>query len=56
MQNVGTQLQRGSKRGYGGRWKKWLAIYAGVALVAYLILYLLLFHGGGSAAGGGFHY
>jgi hypothetical protein len=27
--------------GYGRNWKKWLAIYAGVAVVAYLILYLL---------------
>ncbi len=42
--------------GYGRKWKKWLAIYAAVALVAYVILYLLLFHGGASAGGGGFHY
>jgi hypothetical protein len=42
--------------GYGRKWKKWLAIYAGFAVVAYLILYLLLFHGGASAGGGGFHY
>ena len=42
--------------GYGRRWKKWLAVYGGVAVVAYFILYLLLFHGGAGHAGGGFHY
>ena len=56
MQNVGTQPRR-EKRGYGGKWKKWLAIYVGVGVIAYLILFLLFFHGGGaSAGGGGFHY
>ena len=35
--------------GYGGRWKRWLAIYVAVAAVAYLIIYLAFFHhtGGG---------
>jgi hypothetical protein len=42
--------------GYGRRWKRWLAIYAVVGVVAYLILFLLFFHGGGGSAGGGFHY
>jgi hypothetical protein len=42
--------------GYGRKWKKWLAIYAGVGVVAYLLLFLLFFHGGSASAGGGFHY
>jgi len=40
--------------GYGGRWKKWLAIYLAVGAVAYLGVYLLFFHHGGG--GGGFGY
>jgi hypothetical protein len=40
--------------GYGGKWKKWLAIYAVAGVVIYLIVYLAFFyHGGGGAAGGG---
>jgi hypothetical protein len=42
--------------GYGRKWKKWLAIYAGVGVVAYLLIFLLFFHGGSAGAGGGFHY
>jgi hypothetical protein len=42
--------------GYAGRWKRWLAIYLAVAVVAYVAVYLLFFHHGGGAAGGGFHY
>jgi hypothetical protein len=39
--------------GYGRSWKKWLAIYAAVGVVVYLIVYLLFFaHGGG---GGGLY-
>ena len=40
--------------GYGRNWKKWLAIYAVVAMVAYLILFLVFFYdgGGGSGVGG----
>jgi hypothetical protein len=37
--------------GYGGKWKKWLAIYAVVGVVAYLIIYLVFFHHGGSGGG-----
>jgi hypothetical protein len=40
--------------GYAGRWKRWLTIYLGVAVVAYVAVYLLFFHHGGGA--GGFHY
>jgi hypothetical protein len=40
--------------GYGGRWKKWLAIYLAVAGVAYLGVYLMFFHHAGG--GGGFGY
>ena len=44
MQNVEKQ----QKRGYGGKWKKWLAIYLGVGAVVYLVVYLVFFtHGGG---------
>jgi hypothetical protein len=39
--------------GYGRKWKKWLAIYAAVGVVAYLIVYLVFFTGGGAAGGGG---
>lgn len=42
--------------GYGQRWRKWVAIYLAVAVVAYVAVYLLFFHHGGGAAGGGFHY
>jgi hypothetical protein len=36
---------------YRGRWKKWLAIYAVLGVIAYLIIYLLFFHHGGSGGG-----
>jgi hypothetical protein len=39
--------------GYGRKWKKWLAIYAAVGVVAYLIIYLVFIYGGSGAAGGG---
>jgi len=39
--------------GYGRKWKKWLAIYAVVGALAYLIVYLVVFHSSGGAAGGG---
>ena len=39
--------------GYGRKWKKWLAIYAAVGVVVYLIIYLVFFTGGGGAGGGG---
>jgi hypothetical protein len=40
--------------GYGRNWKKWLAIYAVVGAVVYLIVFLVFFADGGS--GGGFLY
>jgi hypothetical protein len=43
-----------SDSGYGGRWKKWLAIYLAVGAVAYLAVYALFFHH--RAGGGGFGY
>ena len=53
MQNVGTQ--RGPKRGYGSKWKKWLAIYLAVGAVVYAIVYFaFLHHSGGSGGGGGY--
>jgi hypothetical protein len=39
--------------GYGRNWKKWLAIYAVVGAVVYLIVYLAFFAGGGGGAAGG---
>jgi hypothetical protein len=39
--------------GYGRNWKKWLAIYAVVGAIVYLIVYLAFFAGGGAATGGG---
>jgi hypothetical protein len=44
-----------SGSGYGRNWKKWLAIYAVVGFVAYLIIYLVFFTGGGSGSGGGLY-
>lgn len=41
----------GKSAGYGRSWKKWLAIYAVVGAVLYLIVYLLFFAGGGSGGG-----
>ncbi len=41
--------------GYRGRWKKWLAIYVAVGVVAYIIVYFVFFyHSGGGAGGGGY--
>jgi hypothetical protein len=37
--------------GYGRKWKKWLAIYAGAAVVLYLFVYLAFFSGGGGGGG-----
>jgi len=40
---------------YRRNWKKWLAIYAAVGVILYLIVYLAFFAGGGGggATGGG---
>jgi hypothetical protein len=42
-----------AKTGYKGRWKKWLLIYLAIAVVAYLIVYLVFFSNGGGGKGGG---
>jgi hypothetical protein len=39
--------------GYGRNWKRWLAIYAAVGVVVYLIVYLVFFAGGGGSTSGG---
>ncbi len=41
--------------GYGRKWKKWLAIYAAVGVVVYLIVYLVFFANGGGGGGGGIY-
>jgi hypothetical protein len=52
MQNVGTQPRRGPKRGYGGKWKKWLAIYLVVGAVVYAVVYFAFLHHSGGSGGG----
>lgn len=42
--------------GYGRNWKKWLGIYLAVAVVAYLVVFLVFFSHGGGGGGGGFGY
>jgi hypothetical protein len=41
------------RTGYGRNWKRWLAIYAAVGVVIYLIVYFLFFYSGGGGAGTG---
>jgi hypothetical protein len=41
------ELMAQKESGYGGKWKKWLAIYIAVGAVVYMIVYLLFFRGGG---------
>ena len=49
MQNIENK----PKRGYGGKWKKWLLIYLAVGAVVYAIVYFVfLSHGGGYGGGG----
>ena len=38
---------------YGGKWKKWLAIYVAVGAVAYVIIYFVFF---ARSSGGGYGY
>lgn len=45
----------GKSTGYGRSWTKWLAIYAVVGAVLYLIAYLLFFANNGGGGGGGFY-
>lgn len=40
-----------NRTGYGRNWKKWLAIYAVVGAVVYLVIYLLFF----APSGGGLY-
>ncbi|MFL5768366.1 MAG: hypothetical protein ACJ758_11060 [Actinomycetota bacterium] len=42
-----------AQQGYGSRWKKWLLVYVGVAIVAYVVIYFAFFHSGGSGSAGG---
>jgi hypothetical protein len=56
MQRSAIETERGCEMadkatGYGGKWKKWLAIYAVVGVIAYLVIYLVFFHHGGSGGG-----
>jgi hypothetical protein len=37
--------------GYGGKWKRWLAIYLAIGAVVYVLLYLLFFANGGGRGG-----
>ncbi|HEY1331536.1 MAG TPA: hypothetical protein VGH10_08695 [Actinomycetota bacterium] len=48
------EQETGKRKGYGGKWKKWLGIYLAVGAVAYFVIFLVLSHHGG--AGGGFGY
>lgn len=44
-----------TEAGYRRKWKKWLTIYLAIAVVAYLIVFLVFFsHGGGGGAGFGY--
>jgi hypothetical protein len=60
---VGDTTQQANRRyvmadkstGYGRNWKKWLAIYAVVGAIVYLIVYVALIYDGGAAGGGGLY-
>ncbi len=41
-----------AQQGYGSRWRRWLLIYAGIAVVAYAVIYFAFFQHGGSGGGG----
>ncbi len=43
------------KSGYGHSWKWWLAVYAAVGAVLYLIVYLAFFANNGGGGGGGLY-
>jgi hypothetical protein len=51
------QKQEQQQSGYGRKWPKWLAIYAVVGGIIYLIVYLVFLrdsgYGGGGGGGGG---
>jgi hypothetical protein len=44
-----------AQQGYGSRWRRWLLIYAGIAIVAYAVIYFAFFHSGGGSCGGGLY-
>jgi hypothetical protein len=44
-----------AQQGYGSRWKKWLLVYVGVAIVAYAVIYFAFFHSGSGSGGGGLY-
>ena len=44
-----------AQEGYGSRWKKWLLVYVGVAIVAYAVIYFAFFHHSGGSGGGGLY-
>ena len=44
-----------AQQGYGSRWKKWLLVYVGVAIVAYAVIYFAFFHHGSGSGGGGLY-
>jgi hypothetical protein len=43
------------KSGYGHSWKWWLAVYAAIGAVLYLIVYLAFFANSGGGGGGGLY-
>ncbi|MFN2590328.1 MAG: hypothetical protein ABR518_06130 [Actinomycetota bacterium] len=45
--------QRQTQGGYGRRWPKWLLIYAVVAGLIYLVVYLVFLRDSGYGGGGG---
>lgn len=45
----------GNSTGYRRGWKKWLAIYAVVGTVLYLLVYLLFFASNGGGGGKGIY-
>ena len=47
------QNQEPKQTGYGRKWPKWLAIYAVVGGIIYLIVYLVFLRDGGYGGGGG---
>ena len=44
-----------TQQGYGSRWKKWLLVYVGVAIVAYAVIYFAFFYHSGGSGGGGLY-
>ena len=45
--------QKQEQGGYGGRWKKWLLIYAVAGAIVYLVIYLVFLRDSGYGGGGG---